>query len=465
MEELQVGYQPELLLDALKERSVLKIRQIFENFNIVDIADTINQMEDIQSFLFIYKTVAPEYTAEAFTYLDSSVKERIIEILTSEQISGILANQYSDDIVDFIQEMPANLTTKILAATPKVRRNQINQLLNYHEDSAGSIMTTEFIALKEQDTMETALAKVRKFGRKAETISYLFVIDEKRILRGTLRLKEIFFMDDKEVVSDVMESDFVHVLANDDQEEVAQTFKKYDLNAIPVTTNDGRLVGIITADDIIDVIEEEATEDIHMMANIQPLENEYSKTSVWSLAKKGVVWIIILMISSTFTSFILNGYENAMIVVPALSIFVPMLIDTAGNAGNQSVTLVIRALSLGEISTRDYLKVVSKELGVAALVGLAVAIVNFVWINLLDAVKLISLANSNISAPVLGALVAAAMFVSIVVSKFLGASFPLIIKKLKIDPALLAGPLLTTCIDAISLVIYFLLATQIFQLL
>lgn len=465
MEELQVGYQPELLLDALKERSVLKIRQIFENFNIVDIADTINQMEDIQSFLFIYKTVAPEYTAEAFTYLDSSVKERIIEILTSEQISNILANQYSDDIVDFIQEMPANLTTKILAATPKVRRNQINQLLNYHEDSAGSIMTTEFIALKEQDTMETALAKVRKFGRKAETISYLFVIDEKRILKGTLRLKEIFFMDDKEVVSDIMESDFVHVLANDDQEEVAQTFKKYDLNAIPVTTNDGRLVGIITADDIIDVIEEEATEDIHMMANIQPLEYEYSKTSVWSLAKKGVVWIIILMISATFTSFIMNGYENAMIVVPALSIFIPMLIDTAGNAGNQSVTLVIRALSLGEISTRNYLKVISKELGSGILVGLAVAVVNFVWILFLDATKLISLVNSDISPVSLGILVALAMFISIVISKFLGASFPLIIKKLKIDPALLAGPLLTTCIDAISLVIYFLLATQIFQLL
>lgn len=464
--ETIIDYNPEMLLSAVKERSVIKVRRIFENFNIVDIADTIsNDIDSIQDFLFIYKTVDPEYTSEAFTYFDSEVQEKIIGFLTSEQISTVLENQYNDDIVDFIQEMPANLTTKILKATPSDRRAQINQLLNYKEDSAGSIMTTEFIALKEMDTMRTAIDKVKKFGKKAETISYLFVINEKRVLKGTIRLKDLIFMEEDQVISDIMETDFVSAFTNDDQEEVAMKVQKYDLNAIPVTTTDGRLVGIITADDILDVIQEEATEDIHMMANVRPLEDEYTKTSIFELAKKGVVWIVILMISSTFTSFIMNSYEDAMIVVPCLSIFVPMLIGTAGNAGNQSVTLVIRALSLGEIETKDYLKVVAKELGVALIVGIVVAIVNFGWINLLDAIGLIDLSASNISALSLGLLVAAAMFLSILISKLLGASFPLLIKKLKIDPALLAGPLLTTCVDAISLLVYFLLATQIFRLL
>ncbi len=461
----QRDYQPEMLLEALKSRSVPKVRRIFEYYNLVDIAETLNTLDNIREYVFIFKTIPPEYTSDVFTYLDAEVQETIINELTGEQISDILENVNSDDIVDFLQEMPANLITKILQAAPKDRRAQINQLLDYKEDCAGSIMTTEFIALKEMDTMQSALVKVKKFGRKAETISYLFVINEKRILKGTLKLKDILFMEDDQVIGDIMESDFVSVYANTDQEEVAMTFKKYDLNAIPVTTADDRLVGIITADDIIDVIEEEATEDIHMMANVNPLEEEYMKTTAWELTKKGAGWLALLMLLGTFTSFIMNGYEDAMIAVPCLSIFVPMLIDTAGNAGNQSSVLIIRGLALGEISTADYLKVVFKEFRVSLMVGFAVSVVNFLWVLFTGSVGIIDLSASSLSPATLGLLVASAMFVSIVLSKFIGSSLPLVIKKIKIDPAMLAGPMVTTLVDATSLIIYFVLATRIFRLL
>ena len=265
-------------------------------------------------------------------------------------------------------------------------------------------------------------------------------------------------------VKDIYDSNVISVTTTEDQEEVANTIKKYDINAIAVTTNDNKLVGIITADDIIDVIVEETTEDIQMMANVNPLEDEYTKTSAFELAKKGVGWLVLLMILSTFTSFIMNRFEDAMAVVPALSIFIPMLIDTAGNAGNQSSNVIIRALGLNEISAKDYIRVVGKEFLSSLIVGIITAAANFLWIIILAKINIIDLSTANINAYELGLLVSSSMLLCIMLSKFIGSSLPLLCKLIKVDPALLAGPMVTTLVDASSLILYFVMAVNIFKL-
>jgi len=460
-----LDFNKEEFVNALNNRDVNKIRDIVENYNLVDIAETLNELESITDYMFVFKYIPPEYTADVFAYLDQEKQESLIKLLTGTQLKDLIDNLYSDDLVDFMQEMPANLTTKILQATPKDRRAEINQLLSYEEDTAGSIMTTEFIMLKESMHMKEALAKIKSEAQDAETISYLYVVDNSRVLKGVLRLKDILFMEDNQTIEDIMDTDFTSVFATDDQESVANTFKKYDLNAIPVTTKDFRLVGIVTSDDIIDVIEQEATEDIHMMANINPLEDEYMKTNAFKLALKATPWIILLMLLATFTTLIMNQFEDAMLAVPCLSIFIPMLIGTAGNNGNQSSTLIVRALGLNEITKKDYIRVCLKELLTSLLVGVAVSIVNCLWIYFLGSTGIIDLSASPISPFKLGLVVGSAMLICIIVAKFIGSSIPLLCSALKIDPALLSGPMVTTLVDASSIIIYFVIATKLFGLI
>ena len=459
-----MDFNPDYLYQALADKSVKKIREIFEEYNPVDIAEALERLDDLPDYIFIFKVVPPQYTAEVFSYLDSDVKEKIIAAMTSDQISQILENLFVDDIVDFVEEMPSNLTQKILQSATKETRSDINHLLNYRPDSAGSIMTVEYVELKKEDTAEEALAKVRKFGKEAETISYLFVVDNKRTLVGTLRLRDVIFANPKETIDNLMEHDFVSVFTYDDQEEVANIVKRYDLNAIPVTTKDFRLVGIITADDIIDVIDEEASEDIQKMGAVSPLGEEYLKISVLRMVRKRIPWLFILMISATITGLIINSYEEVLQHLPALSMFIPMLMDTAGNSGGQASVLIIRGLALGEVTTKDYLQVLRKEIGVALIAGLCLAMFNFVWIIGQAKIGMISI-SSSVSLYRVAALVATTLGSTVVIAKTVGATLPMIAKKLNFDPALMAGPLVTTIVDGLALMVYFLLATRIFMLI
>jgi magnesium transporter len=360
--------------------------------------------------------------------------------------------------------MPSNLVKKILSSASKEMRSDINHLLNYDDNSTGSIMTTEFVELKEKDTVEEAMRKIRKFGKKAETISNLFIVDASRKLVGTIRLKELIFAESSELVENIMESDFASVMTTDDQEKAANTFKKYDLNALPVVTHDERLVGIITADDIIDIIDQEATEDMQKMAAVVPLDDEYLKSTIFNLASKRLVWLFVLMISATLTSFILNSFETTLALLPALTIFIPMLLNTAGNSGGQSSTLIVRALAIGEIHTYDYFQIIKKEMGVALIAGVALAAFNFVWILVQIQIGFINI-SSDVQAWLIAMLVSLTLFTTIFIAKSIGASLPIIAKKVGLDPALMAGPLVSTIVDSVSLMVYFLLATQLFSLI
>ena len=457
-------YNPEDLLSALRKREVPKLRKIFEEYNSVDIADTLNKIDNPAELLFIFKTVPSEYTAEVFTYLDNDVQEHLIRVLNSDQIGDILTNINSDDIVDFIEEMPSNLVVKILHSADSGTRKDINHLLNYKENSAGSLMTTEFVQLKADETVQQAISRIRKTGREAETISYLFVTDNNRKLVGTLKLKDLVFADSNQMVSEIMDQDFVCVKTMDDQEEVAKAFKRYDLNALPVLTADNHLVGIITVDDILDVIEEEATEDIQKMAAMEPLQEEYLKLKPFTIAKKRITWLMVLMISATFTGLIINRFENLLVALPALTIFIPMIMDTGGNSGGQASTTIIRSLALGEIETKQFGKVLVHEMAVAALTGGILAVFVFAWVNIESLIGLIQVSGSAPAVEV-AALVACTVFITVFLAKSLGATLPIFAKKIGLDPALMAQPILTTIVDALSLMVYFLLATQVFNLL
>ncbi len=457
-------YNSQELLDAIKSRNVLLIREIFENYNLIDIAETLNEIADPTELIFIFKTVPPEYTGEVFTYLDNEVQERLIRVLNSEQIGDILENIYTDDIVDFLEEMPSNLMMKILRSADSATRKNINHLLNYKENSAGSLMTTEFVQLKATDTIQEAMHKIRATGKEAETISYLFVIDNSRKLVGTLKLKDLIFAEEGQNINDIMETDIVSVKTTDDQEEVAQKFKRYDLNALPVVTNDERLVGIITVDDIIDVIDQEATEDIQKMAAMQPLQEEYLKLSPFNIAKKRLGWLMILMISATFTGLIINKYEAALVALPALTIFIPMIMDTGGNSGGQASTTVIRSLALGEMSDDSLGKVLIHEMSVALITGLALAIFVFFWILFENLVGIINIGDST-SPLMLASLVSITLFVTVFLAKSVGATLPILAKKVGLDPALMAQPIVTTIVDALSLMVYFLLVSRVFNLI
>jgi magnesium transporter len=457
-------FSPELLVEAIKKRNVPLVRKYFEELNAANIAEYLNAIEDPAEFLFVFKTVPANHSGEVFGYLDPDVQERIVKSLNSDEINKILENVNADDVVTFLEELPSNLVKKILSSASKEMRTEINHLLNYSENSTGSLMTTEFVELKEKDSVEVAMRKIRRFGKMAETISYLFVVDASRRLVGTLRLKDLIFAENETLVEEIMERDFVKVVTSDDQEVAALTFKKYDLNAIPVVTHDERLVGIITADDIIDVIDQEATEDMQKMAAVLPLDEEYLKTPVLTLARKRIVWLLILMVSATFTGLIINSYESVLALLPALTMFIPMLMDTAGNSGGQTSTLVVRGLALGEIKTSDYLQVLTKEMGVALIAGLVLGVFNFTWILIQLNLGIINVTTT--ASPVLIAgLVGLSLFTTVFLAKSMGSTLPIVAKSLKLDPALMAGPLVTTIVDAMSLMIYFFLATRIFSLI
>ena len=384
-------------------------------------------------------------------------KEELINVLTSKDVKNVIEELYSDDIVDFIEEMPSNIVKKVLKSIDKELRSEINKLLDYKENSAGSIMTIEYVELKENDSCKTALNKIRKEGREAETISYCYIVDSKRTLKGYIALKEILFSEEDVRIKDIMEKDIISVKVDEDKEYVANTFKKYDLSSIAVTNSDMKMLGIITADDIIDVIEEEATEDIEKMANVVPLDDDYFEVSTIKMFSKRIVWLVILLFASVFSTFILSKAEATISTIAVLTVFMPMITAGAGNAGSQTTALLIRGLSLGTIKTKDFFKALRKEFFVGILVGGCLAIVCYLFLWFEKSVGIISVdekANSIFIA------VALSLMLVIIVSKCIATTLPIVAKMCKLDPAVMAGPLVTTLADALSIFIYFTIAKE-----
>lgn len=435
------------LKEMIKEKKISLLREVFDEYNVVDMSELVGELE-LEEALFIFKTLKRNVTSEVFTYLPHEKQEQLVEAFTGPEIQSMLDNLYSDDIIDFIEEMPANIVKRVLQNAKPTQRAEINKLLSYEEDTAGSIMSTNFITVKQKDTIEEATNRVRKIKNMDRTLNYAYITDSTRQLIGYLSLKRLIFEDSNALVEDVMESDLIYVKTSDDQEYAASMIEKYDMSAIPVVNDELKLVGVITVDDIIDVIHEEATEDIHLMNAIEPTDTPYLETGVFSMYKHRILWLLFLMISATFTGEILLRFEDKLAQVAYLSVFIPMLMDAAGNAGNQASTMITRALAIGEVETKDILKVWFKELRVALLCGVTMGLVNLARVY-------IFMGQVDISTSII---VSVAIAATVLCAKMVGCTLPMIAVKLHFDPAVMAGPLITTLVDALALLVYFALA-------
>lgn len=443
-----------VLKDLIAERSVKTLRNLFDELNVVDLTEMVAELEN-EEILFLFKTLKREVSAEIFTYLPNDEKEKVISSFTGGEITSMLDNLYSDDIVDFLEEMPANVVRHVLLAATKEQREEINLLLSYPENSAGSLMSLDFVELEMKDTIANALKKIKAQGKKAETISVCYVIDEHRKLVGTITLRTILFSKDDDVVSDLMDIDIIYVETHDDQEEVAKVFSRYDMSVIPVVNDEQRLIGIVTVDDIIDVVQEEVTEDIQKMAAILPVESSYMESSVFKISKSRIAWLLVLMVSATLTGNIIAGFEDRLSAIPALAYFIPMIMSAGGNAGSQASSMVIRGIAIDELSVKDYLHVLVKELEVASLTGMVLFVANLIRL-------IVFMPSTNLRVDFV---VSLTLFFTIVIAKLVGGLLPLIAKRLNQDPAAMAAPLITTIVDAFALLIYFTLAFTFLQIL
>lgn len=432
--------------ELIAKNNLLKLSEYLQEMNAVDIAATMTELSD-RDLVLLFRILSKDLSAEVFSYLNKELQQRIIESINDREVMQIVDKLFLDDTVDFIEEMPAYVVKKVLRNTSSKKRELINQFLKYDDHSAGAMMTIEFVDLKEEMTLKEAIEHTRRTGMNKETIETCFIIDKERYLKGTLGLRELILSDESCYVHELMETNIISVKTNEDQEQVAQLFKTYDLVSMPVVDKENRLVGIITIDDVIDIIEQENTEDFQKMAAMEPNEEPYLKTPALSLAKHRIMWLLVLMISATVTGRIIQGFEEVIQSVVILASFIPMLMDTGGNAGSQSSTLIIRGLALGEITTNDYLKIMFKELRVGFIVAIVLAFVNFLRIVLFERVDMM------VALTVCGSL-----FCTVIIAKVVGGLLPIIAKKLKFDPAIMASPLITTIVDAFALIIYFMLA-------
>ncbi len=426
-----------------------------------DFIRNINEMNTIDSAEYL-STVAPENlpkvlrllkkdkAAEIFAELESDVQEMIITSFSDRELSAILNELYIDDVMDMLDELPASIVNKILKNADKQKRAEINRFLKYEEDSAGSVMTSEFVRIRSNMTVSEAVEYIRKTGAKKETVYVIYVTDNTRVLKGTVGLRDLLFAQDYEIISDIMNEAVISALTTDDRESVAMKISKYDLLALPIVDSEERLVGIVTVDDALDVIEEEATEDIERMAAMAPSDKPYLKTGVFEIFKNRIPWLLLLMISSTVTSAIISHYEAALASMVILTSFIPMLMGTGGNAGSQSSVTIIRGISLDEIKMGNIFKVLFKELRVSILCGVVLAIATFIKVILIDRA---SVAVSFV--------VALTLLAAIIVAKLVGCSLPILAKRLGFDPAVMASPFITTIIDAVTLILYFAIASSL----
>ena len=442
----------EEIKELIDSRQYTKLRQELAELQEADIAAVIEELpkdELIRVFRILPKTMA----ADVFAYLSIETEQMIITALTDREAANIINNLMADDATDLMEEMPAGVVKKLLANASAETRRDINHLLRYPEDSAGSIMTVEFVDLKVHLTVAQAIERIRRTGIDKETINVCYVLDTERHLIGTVSLRYLLLRRSDEVIGDFMNDNIISVNTMTDQEEVAQLFSKYDFTAMPVVDNENRLVGIITIDDVVDIMQEEATEDIEKMAAILPTDKPYMKTGVFETWKKRIPWLLLLMISATVTGKIITHYEDALGTYIVLTSFIPMLMDTGGNAGGQASVTIIRGLSLNEIEFPDMLKVIWKEIRVAAMCGITLAAANFLKIMLIDHVTV------SVALVVCLTLVMAVFF-----AKLVGCTLPMFAQKVGFDPAVMASPFITTIVDALSLAIYFTIATHLLHI-
>lgn len=440
----------EIFVKLLQQRQYKAVRSILDVMNEVDIASLLSELED-RELALAFRLIPKDKAAEVFANMDSSMQKYLVEIFSEKELKELLDDLYMDDTVDILEELPANLVNRILDTVSTSDRALINQLLNYPEDSAGSIMTTEYVDIRENMTVAQAMAHIKQTGIHKETI-YTCYVTERRRLIGIVSAKDLMTTDDDVQIKDLMETEIISVGTHTDKEDVAQLFTRYDFLAIPVLDAEGLMVGIVTFDDAMDVMVEEATEDITKMAAINPSEKTYFETSVFAHAKNRIPWLLILMFTSIITGTIITKYENAFAAIPLLVSFIPMLMDTGGNCGSQSSTLIIRGIALSQIRFQDIFRVVFKEFRISLIVGSVLAVTNGVRIMI------------QYQDPALALVIALSLIGTVVAAKLVGCMLPLLASKAHLDPAIMASPLITTLVDIFSILIYFNIATVLFNL-
>lgn len=439
-----------IFTELLNKREFKTIKNILEVMNAVDIALLLSELEDKEMAL-AFRLIPKDKAADVFSNMSNSLQSYLVDIFTEKELRELLDDLYMDDTIDLLEELPANLVTRILDVVDLGKRNLINQLLNFPEDSAGSIMTTEYVSLKKSMTIVETMRHIKEVGIHKETIYTCYVLEDRKLI-GIVSAKDLMTLNDNTQIQDIMETEIISVNTHTDQEETARLFSKYDLLALPVLDFDGRMVGIITVDDAMDVMVDEATEDITIMAAMNPSEKTYFETSVFTHAKNRFLWLLVLMLSAAITGAIITKYENAFSAIPLLVSFIPMLMDTGGNCGSQSSTLIIRGLALDEIRFKDIFKVIFKEFRIALLVSLGLAFAN--GLRILITYKDLKLA----------VVIGLSLIATVILSKLIGCTLPLFAKQIHLDPAIMAAPLITTLVDTCSIIIYFTIATHVFRL-
>lgn len=441
----------EKVLELCKDKKYTDLKIYLETMNSADIAQVLSEVED-EEMIIIYRFLGKEKAVETFAFMEPNLQEHLIHAMSDKELQEVTSLLFLDDTIDLIEEMPANIVKRILLQADPKQRKLINDFLNYPNDSAGSVMTIEFIDLKASMTVEQAFSRIRKIGVNKETIYTCYVLDDSRRLQGIVTVKDLLLANELTLLEEIMETNLITVNTLEDKEEVARKFNRYDLLALPVVDKENRLVGIITIDDAVDVMQDENTEDFEKMAAIKPSEDTYFHTSVWDHARHRIVWLLVLMLSATFTGLLITKYEGAFAAIPLLVSFIPMLMDTGGNCGAQSSTLVIRGMAIDEIRSKDMFRVLLKEARVAAVVGVTLGVVNGIRI-------LIQYKNALMAITIGLTLIA-----TVCLSKMLGCLLPMLAKKMKLDPALMASPLITTIVDTCSIIIYFNIAIKIMNI-
>ena len=475
MEELEEREVEQEILDAIKAKNSKKLRELFETIPTIDIAEAMDDIDDVSLLIYPFRVISTEYTSELFAELSSDQQEKIINAFSDKDLIKLLEESYADDVVDALQELPANVVSRVLRVAPSDIRKDINQLLNYAENTAGSIMTTEFIEMKNTVEVKDAIQQIREKGKDAETVYTIFVRDAKRTFVGTVDLDDLIFAKDHEKLEDIMDRDFVSCYVTDDQEDVANKFKRYDLTAMAVLNKEDKIVGIITIDDIVDIIVEEANEDVAALSHVAPLEDSYLDTPAWKMAVKCVPWIVILIVLGTFTTMALDRIEKTAIftVIPVLISFIPTLMDTGGNTGGQTIALMIRGLGTKEFSPKDFWKIIGKEALTALIVSACIAVFGFLWFTIEQYTGIVTNEQVFVDGAaatiwngkcwsaefaqhtlIISGIVSCTLFVGSFLAKCVAVMLPLGVAALKKDPAIVAQPILTTIVDVVSLLVY-----------
>ena len=447
------------LTELLDNRNMKALRERMDEMPEFDVAEFLSSLKD-NRMPMLFRLLSKEKAAEVFANFDAPDQERIINSITDSELAGIVEELYVDDAVDMMEELPANVVKRVMRTATSETRNLINQYLHYPENSAGSIMTAEFVDLKKYMSVKDAFARIRRIGEDKETIYICFVTSADRKLEGIVTVKDLLLADPETVIEDLMDRNVIYAVTTEDQESVSEKFSDYDLMALPVVDKENRLVGIVTVDDIIDVMEQEATEDIQLMAGMTPSDKPYLRTGITEMWKHRIPWLMFLMRSATFTSMILTSFEDRLAVQTVLIAFIPMLMGTGGNSGAQASTAVIRSLSLGDVEPKDVLKVMWKEWRVALLCGLSLAAVNFVKMLLLDGMLL---GNDSITVSVAATVSVSIVFI-VMFAKVVGSFLPIAAEKIGVDPAVMANPLISTLTDAVSLLIYIFVAKLVLKI-